>query len=401
MATFAYKLKNAEGKTITGKLQAQGYAQAASAARKLGTVVELNQQGGGIFGALIKPKLKLKDRLVLTEQIAVMVRAGISLPRVLRDIQEESNVKSVRDVLAGVVVDVEGGLPFSAALAKQPGSFSSVFIQMIKGGEQSGNLVDILEQLAYQQQKEYELRGKVRGALIYPAIVSTLLLGVITLVITFVLPRLSTLFGDSSNLPASTRLLLGMSNFMSANWPYVLVGLPIVIVGLRKLAATKQGRPIWDALKLRIPVLGKFTKMAIIARFAQSFAFLAQAGVPMLDIFTTLRGVVSNYHFEHDIAEISRDVENGIPISTALKRHPRFPGMVPQLVRVGEETGDLVGILKTLASFYEKEVDTMAKNLSSFLEPIIMILMGGGIGFVLISVLQPIYGLIGGSGGGA
>jgi type IV pilus assembly protein PilC len=399
MPSFSYKLRNPDGKTVVGKLQAAGYAQALADARKLGTVIEVTQQANSIFARFTTPKLKIKDRMVMTEQIAVMVRAGISLPKALKDIQEESSVKAVRNVLAGIVVDVEGGLPFSVALSKQQGSFSSVFVQMVKGGEQSGALVDILEQLAYQQQKEYDLRGKVRGALIYPAIVSTLLLGVIILVITFVLPKLATLFGDTATLPISTRILLGTSNFMVSNLPYLAIGVPAAILLLRKAASTKKGRPVWDAFKMRIPVLGKFTKMAIIARFAQSFAFLSQAGVPMLDIFTTLKGVVNNVHYENDIAQISRDVENGIPISTAVKRHKRFPTMVPQLIRVGEETGDLVGILKTLASFYEKEVDSMAKNLSAFLEPIIMIMMGGGIGFVLVSVLQPIYGLIGGSGG--
>lgn len=396
MANYIYKVKSEDGHLNQGRVAATNYAQALAQVKRMGTVVELTQEKVKFSIKIGRgPKLSLKDRIIMTEQLAVMLRAGISLPRALRDLQEESSSKQVREVLSGIVVDVEGGVPFSTALSKQPRSFSSVYYQMVKGGEQSGNMSEILTKLAYQQQKDYELRGKVRGALIYPAIVTVLLTGVIILVITFVLPKLSVMFRESGvELPLSTRLLLGLSDLFVNDWYWLIGGLVGLILGFRAVVRTPKGHFIWDTIKLKIPVLGKFQQKAAMARFSQSFAFLSQAGVPMLDIFQTLKGVVASMVYEKAIIQISKDVENGVPISTAVRRHKQFPIMVSQLLRVGEESGDLVGILNMLGDFYEKEVDSMAKNLSTLLEPLIMIAMGFGIAFVLISVLQPMYGII-------
>ena len=215
------------------------------------------------------------------------------------------------------------------------------------------------------------------------------------MIITFILPKLTGLFSDSGvQLPASTRLLIAISNFFVNDW-YILIGLIVISVGsIIGVGRTVNGRYFLDSLKIRIPVLGGFLKKSYMARFTSSFASLAQAGIPVLDVFKTLRGVMGNTVYEREIDKIAADIENGIKVSMAIRKSKYFPGMIAQLVSVGEQSGDLAGIFKVLGDFFEKEVDAMAKNLSTILEPVIMIVMGTVIGFVLVSVLQPIYGLV-------
>jgi type II secretory pathway component PulF len=398
MATFTYKVRLATGKIEHGSLQAISQSEAMLKVREVnGSLIELTEAKAKkefripLFGG----KISLKDRIILTEQLAVMLNAGITLVQALKGLEEESSNKALKKVLGNLVADVQSGLQFSYALEKHPKVFSHIFVQMVRSSEKTGNLADILTKLTVQQQKEYELKGKVKGALMYPAIVSILMVGVIVLVITFILPKLTGLFVDSGqDLPASTRFLLGLSAFMTTKWYLLVLMMVGVVTGFKFLVKTEKGRLAWDTFKLRIPVLGSFMKKSYMARFCQSFSSLAQAGVPVLEVFETVRGVVGNALYEKEIDRVAKDVSNGIKVSVAIRKSKHFPAMVGQLVAVGEQSGDLAGIFKVLGDFFEKEVDGMAKNLSTLLEPIIMIVMGVVIGFILVSVLQPIYGLV-------
>lgn len=380
-------------------LEAATQAEAITKVHRLGgTVLEVREvKPTGTGGAAHKTKshkMSLKDRIVLTQQLSVMLNAGITLVQALKGLQEETTNKNMARLLESIIVDVEGGIPFSEALAKHPKVFSKIYSEMVKSGEHTGNLADILEKLTHQQQKEYDLRGKVRGALIYPAVVSVLLICVLTMVITFILPKLTPLFVNSGvALPLSTRILLAISDFFIHKW-YVIIGfIALVIVSGRFALKTYRGQFMWDSFKMRVPVIGTFIKKSYMARFTQSFASLAEAGVPVLDVFKIVRGVIGSTVYEAEIDKIAKDVENGTKVSVAIRKSKRFPAMIGQLVSVGEQSGDLAGIFNVLGEFFEKEVDTMAKNLSVLLEPLIMIAMGVVIGFVLVSVLQPIFNL--------
>lgn len=396
MATYRYVIKKEGEKPQAGTVTAPSREDALDKLKALGgTVTKLEEEQGKISGA---PKggykLKLKERIIFTEQLSVMLNAGVTLVNALKSLRDETDSKQLRGVLSLVVTDVEGGLPFSEALAKHPKCFSYVYAQMVKSSERTGNMADILKKLSIQQQKEYDLKGKVRGALMYPAVISVLMVSVIILVITFILPRLVGLFsGAGVKLPATTRFLLALSDiFITKWWLLILIG-GGAVYGYKAWVKTARGRAIADRLKLRFPVLGSFIRKAILARFTQTFASLMEAGVPVLDAFATSKGVVSNSLYETEIEKISKDVANGTRISVAIRKSPAFPGMVGQLVAVGEQSGDLAGIFGVLSNFFEKEVDGMAKNLSTLLEPLVMIVMGGAIGFILISVLQPILQL--------
>ncbi len=398
MSTYTYKIRLADNKIEKGTLQALSQSDALLKVRKLdGQLLALEAakdakvKGAGLFNK----KIGLKDRIIFTEQLAVMLNAGITLVQALHSLEEESVNKPLKAIMGALVTDVQGGLQFSYALEKHPKTFSHIYVQMVRSAEKTGNLAEILKKLTSQQQKEYELRGKVKGALMYPAVVSVLMIAVIILVITFILPRLTGLFADSGNaLPASTRFLLAVSYFFIHDWYILILLIGGFIFGFKYLVKQPKGRLFWDTYKLKIPVLGSFMKKSYMARFCQSFASLAQAGVPVLEVFQTVRGVVGNSLYEIEIDKITKDVANGIKVSVAIRKSKHFPPMVGQLVAVGEQSGDLAGIFNVLGDFFEKEVDGMAKNLSTLLEPVIMIVMGVVIGFVLVSVLQPIYGLV-------
>lgn len=395
--TYGYKIRMPDGRLARGKVEATSANEALLKVRKLGGIVlDIQSAKSSVgVGKSKRGKIGLKDRIIFTEQLAVMLNAGVNLVQALKGLQEEATNKHLAALLEEVVADVEGGMPFSSALARHPENFSTIYHQMIKASEKTGNVADTLNKLTVQQQKEYDLLGKVRGALIYPAIVVTLMLVVIIVVITFILPKLTGLFTESgTQLPLSTVMLLALSNFMVTKWYIVIIELAALIFGIKMGMRTEKGRYLWDTMKIRLPVLGNFLRKSYMARFCQNFSSLAKAGVPVLEIFQTLKGVVNNVIYEQEIEKVARDVENGVKVSTAIRKSSYFPAMVGQLVSVGEQSGDLAGIFAVLGEFFEKEVDGIAKNLSTLLEPIIMIFMGVGIGFILISVLQPIYGLV-------
>ena len=402
MSTYAYLIRSASGQDSKGRVDGDSLAEAIAKARKLdGTLMRVEPVKIGLslpkFG---RKKISLKERIIFTEQLAVMLNAGITLVAALKGLAEESSNKSLALVLQSIIADVEGGLPFSGSLLKNRNNFSNIYCQMIKSAEKTGNLATVLNKLTTQQQKEYELAGKVRGALMYPTIVGILLVGVIIMVITFILPKLTGLFADSGTaLPASTRMLLALSSFFINQWYLAIGGVVALVIAFKMGVKTTAGRLFWDTYKLKVPVFGAFARKSCIARFSQSFASLAQAGVPVLEVFKTLEGVVGNALYEWEINKIARDVENGVKVSTAIRKSGAFPAMVGQLASVGEQSGDLAGVFVVLGDFFEKEVDGMAKNLSTLLEPIIMIVMGVGVGFVLISILQPIYALTSNAGG--
>jgi type IV pilus assembly protein PilC len=395
MSVYIYKIRSFDGKMETGTVQATTKEEAVRSLRRLGLVLQIKENRSiGQFKFNVSPHLSLKERIIFTEQLAVMLNAGITLVQALKGLAEETSNKSLSLIISHLVADVEGGKSFSEALRRYPKVFSTIYCEMVASAEKTGNMADILNKLTVQQQKEYELKGKVVGALIYPAIVSVLLVAVIILVITFILPKLTGIFTDSgTSLPASTLFLIALSNFFVHDWYVLIISLVIFIVVFRYAVKNPKGAFAWDMFKLKIPVLGSFIKKSYMARFTQSFASLAQAGIPVLDVFKTLEGVIGSPVYEEEIRKISAQVENGIKVSVAIRKSKYFPGMVGQLVSVGEQSGDLAGVFNVLGDFFEKEVDDMARNLSTLLEPIIMIVMGVMVGFVLMAVLQPIYNL--------
>lgn len=396
MADFSYRARDSKGSNQKGVIEALSLTEARHKLKERGLLVtDLRQTKSRSSRNNRRLKLSLKDKIILTEQLAVMVKAGLSIGKALQSLAEESENKQIRHILTDLAAAVEGGTALSVALEEYHTAFGTVYIQMVRAGEQAGSLDKVLLRLSEQLQKDYEIRSKVRGALIYPVIVVSLMFIVVVVIIVFVLPRLGEVFSDAAvELPLATRTLLAISAFSVKYGWWILGGAIAFIVSFR--AVMRQPRPAlwWDRFKLRLPIYGPFVKKVLMARFSLGFASLLSAGLPILTIFETLSELLDNLAYREDLHAIAHKVENGLPIADALRQSPYFPGMVAQLASIGERTGALDEIFLVVASFYEKEVDNLTRNLSSSLEPIIMVVLGVGIAFILLSVMQPMYSLV-------
>lgn len=393
---FTYKARDNQGNLQKGRVDAASATDARARLKAKGwLVVDLKEHKGRSGKGSKKLKISLKQRIVLTEQLAVMMKAGLSIGKCLNSLMEESENQKIKTMLADLSAQVEGGTALSDALETYHRTFGTVYIQMVRAGEQAGSLDKVLMRLSEQLQKDYEIRSKVRGALIYPTVVMTMMIVVIAIIIVFVLPKLGEVFTESGvELPIATKILLAVSAFSVKYGVWIIVCAILGFISIKAILSLPRPALFWDRTKLRIPIYGPFIKKVLMARFSLGFSSLMSAGLPILTIFETLAELLDNLAYKEELITIARKVENGRPIAQSLHESPLFPGMVGQLTAIGEQTGAMDEMFGVVASFYEKEVDNLTRNLSSALEPIIMVVLGVGIAFILLSVLQPMYGLV-------
>lgn len=397
MANFIYKAISRQNKKIRGIVKASSKIGARKLLEKQRfTIISITEQNKtGISFNFLK-RVSIKDKIIFTGQLGIMIKSGLSVTDALESLADETQNKYFAESINDIKNQVESGTALSKALEAHPRIFSEIFVQVVKSGEITGALDGVLGKLGAQLQKDYDLVAKVKSAMIYPIIVITLLIGVMIIVVTYIIPKLKDVFTEAgTELPVSTKILLFISDsLIKYSWGFI-IGLVIIIFIFRFLTSKGKGQIIWHTIKIKIPVFGPFSQKIIMARFTQIFSSLSGAAVPVLKIFETTESIVGNIVIRQDLKNIALDVKNGVPVSFAFRKSKHFPRMVSQLVSVGEKSGEMQSVFELLANFYEKDVDNMAKNLSSALEPIIMIVMGLGVGFILISVLQPIYGLVG------
>lgn len=395
MPIFTFQARTAEGIRQKGRIVAESVNDATAKIKARGWLVINIEQSRSFHLGSNRIKMSLKDKVVLTEQLAVMVKAGLPVSKAFIALLNQTFPKPVHEMLATISTQVEGGLSLAEALEQYHDTFGRVFIKMVSAGEKGGKLDDILEKLALQLQKDYEIRGKIRSALMYPMIIVILMIVVVAVIMVFVIPRLATVFTDAGvDLPTPTKLLIGTSNFFVNHGVVLLIVLVVAVIGGRLLLRNPKIGLTWDTIKVRIPLFGPFVVRVYMARFSLTFASLLSSGLPILEIFGTSKEVIDNRAYQREITDIAKNIENGMPIATALENSHYFPNMISQLVSVGEKSGSLEDIMWVIARFYEKEVDAVSQNLSSALEPIIMVALGIGIAFILISVLQPMYSLV-------
>lgn len=406
MPFFRYQAKKgADGTIEKGEVEAESPAAARERLRAEGyLLLELHQATkttrGATGGLLKRKKVSLKDKIIFTRQLSVMIKAGLSLVKALQALQKQSENAYFKDVVGIMINQVKGGQTLSKAMSRTPKIFPEVYVAVVKAGEQTGQLAEVLLNLAEQQEKEADLISKVKGAMIYPGVILVTMVGVGFLIVFFVLPSLTAIFADSGQkLPFLTRMLLGTSDFIRQ---YLLILLPI-LVGLfylmRRWFATKSGQGFYDHLKVSVPVFGGLTKKLYMARFSRTLAMLTKASLPIIQSIQIVEKTINNVHYKGAFMRIEQAVESGKSLSMALDKEPLFPPMVSQLTSLGEESGNLESVLLEIAEFYDKEVDTISRNLSTLLEPLLLIIMGIGVGFVVAAVLGPIYGLVQNFGG--
>jgi len=401
MPTYTYSVKSATGARTKGTITADSQATAVKELRAKGLVVlELSESGhmgsrsriSGGFSLL--NRVADKDKIIFTQQLAIMSQAGLPISQALHSLIEETPNKHLMQVIQSIANDVEGGISLSAAFSKHPEIFNSIYVNILRAGEKSGKVDEVLTKLAAQLEKDYDIRSKVKGALSYPIFVTVAMLIIVTLIMVFIIPQIQAVFTENgAQLPFLTRVVIGISGIIRHQFLFLAGALLAVAFAYRAYHRTSQGRLVIDRIKLMIPIFGTLNKRVSIARFARIFSTLLGAGIPMLEIFDTCKDVVGNEIFKIEIERAAKDVENGLEISAALKKQPHIPRMVVQLTAVGEKSGNIDVIYNNLAEFMEKEVDNLTRNLTSLLEPALMVVMGLVIGTIVIAILLPIYSL--------
>jgi type IV pilus assembly protein PilC len=337
-----------------------------------------------------------KDIVILSRQIATLFEAQVSALRVFRLLASEVENKLLSEILTSVSDDLQGGSPISKALERHPKVFSSFYVNMVRAGEESGKLSTTFGYLADYLDRTYEVTSKAKNALIYPAFVITVFFAVMGLMLTIVIPKISAILIDSGQkVPLYTKIVIGVSNFLVHYGFFILIALLIGGVLSYRSLQTPEGRLMFDSIKLDIPYLGDLYEKLYLSRIADNFSTMLASGVPVVEAVEITAAVVESPTYETLLRQVGEDVKGGASISDALSRHAEIPGIMTAMVRVGEETGELGSILGTLAKFYQREVSTAVDTLVDLIEPLMIVMLGVGVGILLAAVLIPIYNLAG------
>jgi type IV pilus assembly protein PilC len=400
MARFTYTAKDKDGKAVSGVIEASTITAAQTTLRQRELeIVHLSEEKTNSLAKLSLggKKVKLRDMVIFTRQLATMINAGVPLVRSLATLQKQTESEAFRKTISAVTKDVEGGMAFADALQKHPNVFSPIYVNMVRAGEAGGILDEILKKLAIQQEKDARIRGKFKSAMTYPIILLTITLSVFMLLMVFVMPRIGKIIqdlaGEDAELPTMTKIMLGISDFMVTKW-YIIIAVGFIgMFLLKKYVKTPKGRRNKDRFLLRLPVLSMIIRKVAIARFARTFASLIGAGVTVLESIEVTAKAIGNAVIEEELMLASKEVANGQQLSVPLSNSKVFPPIVSQMMAIGEETGQTDQILIKVADFYEEEVDATVDSLSSILEPIMIVVMGVMVGLIAASVIGPISNL--------
>jgi type IV pilus assembly protein PilC len=342
-------------------------------------------------------RVKAKDLTVFSRQFATMVNAGLAMLRCLYILEEQTENKKLARVLTQVRADVEAGISLSDALAKHPDVFSRLYVSMVRAGEVGGILDEVLNRLATQLEKDDSIRRAVKSAMVYPVMIGSFAIIVLLGMVMFLIPIFAGMYKelDNAQLPALTRYMIFVSDLIRGYWFIVFPAVIALIWFLRRLKRTPKGQAAWDHLKLKVPMgIGEIVRKIAVARFSRTFGTLVSSGVPILQAIEITGKTSGNMVIEDAMEGVQANVKEGQSISEPLEKVAVFPPMVTQMIAVGEETGSLDQMLQKIADFYEDEVNAAVKSLTSILEPILMLGVGGIVGVVVISMYLPIFNMM-------
>jgi type IV pilus assembly protein PilC len=398
--TFTYQVKDGKGRLHSGELAAPSSASAAQALRDRGyTPLSVEAKKVSALQKELKipgfGRVKQKDLAIFSRQFATMINAGLSLLRSLDILAEQTPNATLAGVIREVKTSVEKGMSLSEAMQKHPKAFDRLYVAMVRAGEVGGVLDSTLVRLADTLERGVELRGKVKSAMTYPTAVLGLVLLILTAMLVFVVPMFEGMYADlGGTLPAPTRVLLGLSRFMVSYW-YIILGIGAGgIFGFRRWVSTDHGRFAFDRIKLKVPVFGGLARKSAIARFSETLASLTRTAVPILQAMDIVSETAGNEVVARAIRDVQASVKEGDSIASPLAQHPIFPPMVVQMLAVGEETGALDTMLDKLADFYNAEVNATVDSLTSLLEPLLMVVLGGTVGSMIVALYMPMFNLI-------
>jgi type IV pilus assembly protein PilC len=397
MAVYKYAAVDREGNEHKGTIHARNKREVIDKLKSRGfliTSVEIRKDF--LKNLLSFGKVPLGERMIMVKNLSIMHSAGLSLTESLKVLAEQAVNNKLKKALSEAQFDVESGVPLSASLVKYPNIFSEIFIQMIRIGEISGNLDKVLEYLAEQLIKEYDLRQKLKSALTYPIILVLTTLGLGVILTVFVLPRLVEIFKDfEAELPLTTRVVVIAGEFVLNYWLYGIIILLVLLAVAFRFLKTKKGKKVFSRIVLRLPIFGKVSREVNLARFTRTLANLVASGVPIVESIEIVGRSLSNKLYSKSVRKVAGDVKKGINLTKALSsRSDLFPPLVTRIVQVGEKTGKLEMSLGHLADYYEYQVDDFTTNFSRVIEPILLLIIGVVIGLVAVAIFAPIYSLV-------
>ncbi len=405
MSKYFYLAKSLKGEEkSSGVMEARDTHQLAETLKNQGFIlIKAEPEKGGSekrkfqFSFPFFGGVSLTERMMFTRNLQVMISAGLPLPRALETLALQSKSKVFKKALLEIKEEVTKGKSFSETLAKYPNIFSELFQNMIRVGEESGTSEDVLKVLTRQMEREHELKSKIQGALMYPAVIVIAMIGIGILMLIMVVPKLAETFKELEiELPVTTKIVIGLGTFLAEKWFLVI---PIIIsfsFFFWMVLRTQTGKKIIDTLFLKIPVISSLIKKTNSAYTVRTLSSLIASGVPIVKSLEIVSGTLGNVHYKNAVLAAAQIVRKGGKLSEALSVYSDiYPPIVFQMIQVGEETGETSNILAKLADFFEEEVGNATKNLASVIEPILMLIVGGVVGFFAISMVQPMYSMLG------
>jgi len=402
MAQYNYKARNIKGQIFAGIVDAVSEEEAVNLLKDknleivfLEYIAETPDKKNSHNGlAFLKRKVKKKELVILVRQLAVMISANLTLVQALRIIVQQVDNPTLKQIMTDVATEVEGGVKFSSALAKYEKIFSAFFASMIKSGETSGKLDEVLEYLADQEERDYDLVSKIKGAMIYPIFIISGLFVVGVAMMIFVIPQLTGMLqGSGAALPLSTKILIFISGTLRNYWWALLVIIVGLVLTLKLALCNPAGRKIFDLFKLKAPIFGKLFQMIYLVRLTQSLSTLIKGGVTLPDSLRIVSEIVGNVAYQEIIDKTVKEVEDGNSVALIFSQSPLVPKLISQMLSVGEKTGQLDTILDKINSFYSREIENMVANMTHLLEPLIMVVIGIAVGAMVAAIIMPMYQL--------
>jgi type IV pilus assembly protein PilC len=396
--TFAYKVRDSSGKVLEGTLEADNTSLVASRLRQMGyTPVNIEAKSGNVAKKELHlpgmgMRVPLKELAVFSRQFATLISSGLTLIRGLTILVEQTEHPALNKVVADVRVQVERGVSLSAALGSHPKVFNRLYIAMVRAGEASGSLDQALLSLADTIEKQVKLRGEIKSAMAYPCAAMGIVVVIAAAVLLFIVPIFKGIYKElHGTLPAPTLLLVTISDITVKFFPIVLVVVVVGVIGLRRFVQTPNGRVLWDTTKLKAPVFGQLARKTALSRFSSTFSALLKAGVPVLEALEITRDATGNMVVVKGIDAIVDNVKRGEPIARGLADHPVFPAMMNHMISVGEETGSLDEMLGKASDFLDGEIQRTVNSLTSLLEPLMIVILGGAVGAMVICLYLPMF----------
>lgn len=400
MPIFYYEGRNKRGEKSSGIIKAKDERDLAWQLKSEGLIPtkieKKKEKEKGSFSISILNRVSLVEKLMFTRHLSVMIKGGVALPEAVQTLGRQTKSAYFKKVLEGVSENLKKGINLHEALAAYPRVFTSIYVNMVEVGEILGNLEEILNLLAVQLKKEHDIKSKVKGAMMYPLVVlsATIAIGILMMVV--VIPRIAKIFKElKANLPASTRFVIALSEFIKNHTLLVIFMIVFSVVGFVLFSKSAFGKKVIDFILIKTPFIKDIVIKVNSARFCRSLSSMLGGGVSIVRSLEIVAESAGNTYYERATKEAAKEVQKGVSLNSVLERNPDiFPILLVQMMRVGEETGMSAQILKQLAEFYEEEVDSVTRSLSSIVEPVLMIILGAAVGFFAVSMLQPMYSVV-------